>query len=167
MDNALIPEMPRLTLISGGKKMRKPATITAAFGLAFSAALFVASPSLAKTMKFTADMNASQEVPPNDSAGKGTADITYDTQSRKMSWTIKYSGLSGPAKAGHFHGPAGPGENGGVEVPLKKLKSPIKGSAILAPDQAKALLDGKLYVNLHTAAHGDGELRGQLVKATM
>jgi hypothetical protein len=167
MDNALIPEMPRLTLISGGKKMRKPATITAAFGLAFSAALFVASPSLAKTMKFTADMNASQEVPPNDSAGKGTADITYDTQSRKMSWTIKYSGLSGPAKAGHFHGPAGPGENGGVEVPLKKLKSPIKGSAILAPDQAKALLDGKLYVNLHTAAHGDGEIRGQVVKANM
>jgi len=147
--------------------MRKPATITAALGLAFSAALLVVSPSLAKTMKFTANMNASQEVPPNDSAGKGTADVTYDTQSRKMSWTVKYSGLSGPAKAGHFHGPAGPGENAGVEVPLKTLKSPIKGSATLAPDQAKALLDGKLYLNLHTAAHGDGEIRGQVMKANM
>jgi hypothetical protein len=147
--------------------MRKSATIATAFGLAFSAALFAVSPSSAKTVKFTADINASQEVPPNDSAGKGTADITYDTQSRKMSWTIKYSGLSGPAKAGHFHGPAGPGQNGGVEVPLKKLKSPIEGSATLAPDQAKALLDGKFYVNLHTAAHGDGEIRGQVVKADM
>jgi hypothetical protein len=151
--------------IPGGKNMRKPITI--ALGLAFSAALFVASPSLAKTVKFQADMNASQEVPPNDSVGKGTADITYDTQSRKMSWTIKYSGLSGPAKAGHFHGPAEPGKNAGVEVPLKRLKSPIKGSATLAPDQAKALLDGKLYVNLHTAAHGDGEIRGQVTKAGM
>jgi hypothetical protein len=51
-------------------------------------------------------------------------------------------------------------------VPLKKLKSPIKGSATPAKDQAKTLLDGKFYVDLHTAAHGDGEIRGP-VKAKM
>jgi hypothetical protein len=47
------------------------------------------------------------------------------------------------------------------------LKTLIKGSVTLATDQAKALLDGKFYVNLHTAAHGDGEIRGQVVKAKM
>jgi hypothetical protein len=147
--------------------MRKLVSISAAFGIVMSSAILISSPSLAEPMKFKADMSASQVVPPNGSAGKGTAHITFDTASRKLSWTIEYSGLTGPLTAGHFHGPAGPGENGGVEVPLTKLKSPIKGSATLAKDQAKALLDGKFYVNLHTAAHGDGEIRGQVVKAEM
>lgn len=57
-------------------------------------------------------------------------------------------------------GPAGPGESRGVEGPLKKLKTLIKGSATRAKDPAKALRDGKFYVNLHIAAHGDSELRG-------
>jgi hypothetical protein len=147
--------------------MSKLVSISAVLGIAMSSAILISSPSLAEQMKFKADISASQEVPPNDSAGKGTAHITFDTASRNLSWTIEYSGLTGPLTAGHFHGPAGPGENGGVEVPLKKLKSPIKGSATLAKDQAKALLDGKFYVNLHTAAHGDGEIRGQVVKAKM
>lgn len=147
--------------------MSKLASISAVLGIAMSSAILISSPSLAEQMKFKADMSASQVVPPNDSAGKGTGHITFDTASRKLSWTIEYSGLTGPVNAGHFHGPAGPGENGGVEVPLKTLKSPIKGSATLAKGQAKALLDGKFYVNLHTAAHGDGEIRGQVVKAKM
>jgi CHRD domain-containing protein len=147
--------------------MSKLVSISAVLGIAMSTAILISSPSLAGQMKFKADMSASQVVPPNDSAGKGNAHITFDTVSRKLSWTIEYFGLTGPVKAGHFHGPAGPGENGGVEVPLNKLKSPIKGSATLSKDQAKALLDGKFYVNLHTAAHGDGEIRGQVVKAKM
>ena len=126
--------------------MSKLASISAVLGIAMSSAILISSPSLAERMKFKADMSASQVVPPNDSAGKGTAHITFDTASRTLSWTIEYSGLTGPVKAGHFHGPAGPGENGGVEVPLKTLKSPIKGSATLAKDQAKALLDGKFLV---------------------
>jgi hypothetical protein len=43
--------------------------------------------------------------------------------------------------------------------------SPIKGSATLTAAQAADLLAGKWYVNLHTAANGGGEIRGQaLVK---
>jgi hypothetical protein len=45
---------------------------------------------------------------------------------------------------------------------IKELPSPIKGSETLTPDQAKDLLAGKWYFNVHTAAHGPGEIRGQL-----
>jgi hypothetical protein len=50
-------------------------------------------------------------------------------------------------------------------VPIKdSLDSPIKGSATLTDDQAKALSDGMVYFNIHTAANKGGELRGQLGK---
>jgi hypothetical protein len=45
------------------------------------------------------------------------------------------------------------------------LDSPIKGTATLTAAQSADLLAGKWYVNLHTAANGGGEIRGQaLVK---
>jgi len=38
----------------------------------------------------------------------------------------------------------------------------VVGTATLTPEQVTALEDGKWYVNLHTAAHPGGEIRGQL-----
>lgn len=148
--------------------MRMMSLLPAAAGLSLLATLSLASPALADMVKMTATMDGVHEVPANDSAGKGTADVTFDTDSKKLDWTIEYSGLSGPAMAGHFHGPAEPGKNAGVQVPLKgDLASPIKGSATLTDDQAKDLMAGKYYVNLHTAAHKGGEIRGQVMKAGM
>ena len=49
-------------------------------------------------------------------------------------------------------------------VPITgSLDSPIKGSAKLTDEQAKALTDGMMYFNVHTAAHKGGEIRGQLM----
>ena len=42
--------------------------------------------------------------------------------------------------------------------------SPLEGSATLNDAQAKALMDGDMYVNVHTAANKGGEIRGQLMK---
>ncbi|TGV77116.1 CHRD domain-containing protein, partial [Mesorhizobium sp. M00.F.Ca.ET.158.01.1.1] len=71
-----------------------------------------------------------------------------------------------PAVAAHIHGPAAMGENADPVIPFKgKLKSPIKGSATLTDAQAADLEAGKYYVNVHTAAHKDGEIRGQIEKA--
>ena len=39
----------------------------------------------AEMMKMKADLSAASEVPPTKSDGKGTADITYDTASKKLS----------------------------------------------------------------------------------
>jgi hypothetical protein len=136
-------------------------------GLAISAALLAASPALAEMMKMSATLESAQEVPPNDSAGKGTAEITFDTESKKLDWTIEYSGLTGEATAAHFHGPAPKGENAGVAVPIEDTKSGATGTATLTDAQAADLVAGRYYVNIHTAAHPDGEIRGQVEKSAM
>ena len=133
--------------------------------IAVSAALVSASPALAEMMKMTVALDGAQEVPPVDSPGKGTAEVMFDTETKKLDWTLEYSGLTGDATAAHFHGPAAKGENADVAVPIEDAKSGAKGSATLTDAQAADLQAGKYYVNVHTAAHPDGEIRGQVEKA--
>jgi CHRD domain len=130
--------------------------------LAIGAAVAFAGPAFADKMKATLD--GKQEVPPNTSAGKGTADIDYDAASKKLSWKLNYSGLSGPATAAHFHGPAAPGANAGVAIPISNAASGSDGSATLTDAQAADLTGGKYYINVHTAANPGGEIRGQVTK---
>ena len=131
--------------------------------LALSAAVAFAGPAFADKMKATLD--GKSEVPPTTTEGKGTADIDYDPASKKVSWKLTYSGLSGPATAAHFHGPAEAGKNGGVAVAIPNAgSSPAEGSATLTDAQAADLLAGKYYVNVHTAANPGGEIRGQVTK---
>ena len=136
--------------------------------IVLSTACVTVTPSLAETMKYSATLDGAHEVPANDSAGKGTVTATYDSDTKKLEWTIEYSGLSGAATAAHFHGPAMEGENAKPVVPIKgDLASPIKGEATLTDEQAAEFADGKIYFNVHTAAHKDGEIRGQVEKAGM
>jgi CHRD domain len=130
---------------------------TLALGIAF------AGPAFAEKLKATLD--GKSETPPNASAGTGTADIDYDAASKKLTWKLTYSGLSGPATAAHFHGPAEVGKNAGVAVAIPNATtSPNDGSATLTDAQAADLLAGKYYVNVHTAANPGGEIRGQVTK---
>jgi hypothetical protein len=130
---------------------------TLALGIAF------AGPAFAEKMKATLD--GKSETPPNASTGAGTADINYDAASKKLTWKLTYSGLTGPATAAHFHGPAEPGKNAGVAVAIPNATtSPNEGSATLTDAQAADLLAGKYYVNVHTAANPGGEIRGQVTK---
>lgn len=116
------------------------------------------------TTKLTAALSAASEVPPINSKASGEADIHIDVKDYKLSWTIKYSDLSGVVTGAHFHGPAMAGVNADVVVPINgDLSSPIKGEAILTAEQSAQLLEGKWYINLHTATHPDGEIRGQVV----
>jgi hypothetical protein len=126
------------------------------------AACSLVGPVRAEVVPWKAQLAGSQEVPANDSAGKGEVEASYDTESKKLSWTITYSGLSGPVTAAHFHGPALPGKTAPALVPIANVTSnPIKGEAILTTEQADALKRG-VYVNLHTAKFPDGEVRGEL-----
>ncbi|OAP42537.1 CHRD domain-containing protein [Sinorhizobium glycinis] len=126
--------------------------------------LAAASGGYAEQMKFMAELKGSEEVPPVQTSATGMANITYDSESKNLSWTIEHSGLSGDVSAAHFHGPAGPGENAPPIVPID-VSALAKGSATLDEAQASALTEGRLYVNLHTAANPDGEIRGQVMKA--
>ena len=139
--------------------MRKTKTLlaTLAIGIAF------AGPAFAEKMKATLD--GKSESPPNSSAGKGTADVDYDAATKKLTWKLTYSGLSGPPTAAHFHGPAEPGKNASVAVAIPNpSSSPVEGSAILTDAQAADLMAGKYYINVHTAADPAGEIRGQVTK---
>jgi hypothetical protein len=131
--------------------------------LALSATVAFAGPAFAEKMKATLD--GKSEVPPTTTTGTGAADIDYDAATKKMTWKVTYSGLSGPATAAHFHGPAEAGKNAGVAIPISNAtSSPAEGSATLTDAQAADLMAGKYYVNVHTAANPGGEIRGQVTK---
>ena len=50
------------------------------------------------------------------SPGTGFATMTLDDVSNLFSWDISWSGLVGTETVMHFHGPAPPGANAGVQV---------------------------------------------------
>lgn len=131
--------------------------------------LSLVSCNLGKTTKdqtsIAAKLTANSEVPATTSKGKGTLKGEVDNKTSTLTWTINYSDLSGPVIGAHFHGPAVEGKNADVAVPIiGNLANPISGTANLTATQMQGLLDGKWYVNLHTAANPDGEIRGQISK---
>jgi CHRD domain-containing protein len=140
-----------------------PKTRTILATLALGATVVCAGPAFADKMKATLD--AKSEVPPNTSTASGSADIDFDAASKKLTWKLTYSGLSGPATAAHFHGPAEAGRNAGVAVAIPNAgSSPAEGSATLTEAQAADLAAGRYYINVHTAANPGGEIRGQVTK---
>jgi len=142
--------------------MKTPA-VWLALGI-MSGADLAAAPAMAETVTLKADLKAGNEVPPNNSTATGQAEATFDTATRNLTWTVTYSGLSGPAAGAHFHGPGEAGKNAGIVLPFPNPTSPIKGSQVLTEAQAADLLAGKWYVNVHTAANPGGEIRGQMTK---
>src|SRR5215467_2437761 len=132
--------------------------------LACGISLACAAPSLAAMVDLKADLKASNEVPPNESTGTGSVTATFDTDSNKLSWKGAVSGLSGPVTAAHFHA-AEAGRNGAVAIVIIGVdKGSFEGSATLTDTQAEDLIADKWYVNIHTATHKAGEIRGQVKK---
>jgi hypothetical protein len=136
------------------------------FGIVAIAAVSLtwAVPAHAEKTTMKINLTSAAEVPANTSPGKGTADVTYDSASKMLTWKVTYSGLTGPATMAHFHGPAEPGKNAPVVIPFKDASSGASGSATLTDAQAADLVAGKLYINVHTAKNPGGEIRGQVTK---
>ena len=136
-------------------------TVVACFS---TLALLASCASHADMLNLGATLSGAAEVPPNTSAGMGQLQAEFDKATKTLRYTLRYSGLSGPVKAAHFHGPAEAGKNAGVALGINNAgESPVQGSAVLTGDQAADLLAGKWYVNLHTAANPGGEVRGQVI----
>ena len=132
---------------------------TSLAGLGLVALLATGSIAAAETVQLKADLKGS------NTAATGNASVSYDTASKQVTWRITYAGLSGTPTAAHFHGPAQPGANAGVAVPIPNVStSPIQGSATLTDAQAADLVAGRYYINIHTAANPPGEIRGQVTK---
>jgi CHRD domain len=145
------------------------ATISRRAVLAFGLAVGLAWTGMAQaqTVSFKVPLTGAQSVPPVETSGTGTAELTYDPSTRVVTWNIPFSGLSSPTTMAHFHGPAKQGANGPVVIWLstqgKPPASPITGQATLTPEQAQQFIAGEWYVNVHTQSHPAGEIRGQVV----
>jgi hypothetical protein len=124
----------------------------------------------AATVSFRAELSGAREVPPTQSKGTGSLKATLDTASNSLTWTGSYSGLSGPVTGAHFHGPVSyvgltSEQNAPIQVGTSgSLASPFKGSTTITGAQAKDLMDGRWYFNIHTPANKDGEIRGPIVR---
>jgi hypothetical protein len=98
--------------------------------------------------------------------GTGTMTGSIDTNTNLLSWEISWSGLSGTETVMHFHGPALPNQNAGVQVDFGAISgtsSPSIGATNINDTQEADLLAGLWYVNIHTTIFPGGEIRGQVV----
>ncbi len=113
------------------------------------------------TPGFMANLSGVQETPPNSSTATGSFIASYDSYTKTLTYSITYAGLT--PTAGHIHKGA-VGESGPVEFTLGSVtSSPITGVITLTDAQVMDLDKGLYYVNLHTTAYPDGEIRGQIV----
>lgn len=106
-------------------------------------------------------LNGDQEVPPVSTVARGTGVFKFGDDGT-VSGKVTTTGVTGTAA--HIH-EAASGKNGGVIIPLVKDGNDSwnvpAGAKLSAPQQA-AYKAGNLYVNVHSDAHKDGEIRGQI-----
>src|SRR5258708_39845182 len=134
-------------------------------GLIAASFLVGAPAAFAEMVMYKATLTPAAEVPPTDSKGSGALTASYDTATKKLTYSATYKDLTGPAAAAHFHGPADAKPNAGVVVPVTEMTpGTLKGEATLTDAQAADLQAGKWYFNIHTAANKGGEIRGQVMK---
>lgn len=120
-------------------------------------------PQAPRTVQLNVSLSGAQSVPPTTSAGGGTGTITLDRVTKQLTWSVDYTGLSGPVQAAHFHGPGLPGTNADVLIPMTVSFPPMVGAVLINEAMEADLLAGKLYINLHTPAFPNGEIRGQVI----
>ena len=141
--------------------------------LALAAATAFAAPAFAEQKSYMADLTGAAQVPPVDTQATGKADVTVDTDAMTISWNVTYEGLSGDPVAGHFHGPASATETAPPVIDLSVdaqetadeaiPQDIMTGSSPITAEQMADLDAGNYYINIHTEAHPDGEIRGQVM----
>jgi len=124
-----------------------------------AALLLSAASAMAQTANV--DLRGSNEVPANPSTASGTGSISVAAD-KSVTGSVTTNGIEG--KAAHIHTGA-TGTNGPVIVGLTKNGDngwSVPAGAKLTDEQYAAYMAGTLYVNVHSAAHPGGEIRGQL-----
>lgn len=132
---------------------------------AFRGALILcllSGPALADSVKFKADL---QPAKPGD-PGKGTMTLTLDTASKKLAWTVEYSGLKAPPEMAGFMAPPAKADGDPEMIPVtlpSPAPSPIKGSMPLSDPQVASIQTGKWIFLIGTKQ--SPEIGGEVKKA--
>src|SRR5690606_28138174 len=112
------------------------------------------------------DLCTDQEVDEVDAPNAtGSGLVSFDRDKTNANVLVLADGLTGTIEGAHFHGGA-QGENGGVIYDLTDyIDGNLVGFFALPMDTGviETIREGQAYVNLQTAAHPAGELRGQVV----
>lgn len=106
-------------------------------------------------------LSGEQEVPPVKTSATGSGSVTVG-EDGSISGRFTTTGVQ--ATAAHIH-MGNAGRNGKVIIPLNRTSDntwEVPQGAKLTPEQLKAYQAYGLYVNVHSAAHKGGEVRGQL-----
>ena len=112
---------------------------------------------------FSANLTGANEVPPADPDGAGTASISTDDVTNRICTSLEVRNI-GAVTAAHIHR----GRAGVNGPPVVTLDAPDDDDSNDCDDVADALLDeirrspADFYVNVHTAEHPDGAIRGQI-----
>lgn len=154
--------------------------IVAALALAAQSA-----PASAVTV-FGATLSGASETMPNPSTATGFGTLTLSDDMNSLSVFLSWTGLTGPAVAGHVHCCALQGANASVAIgfapsavatgslnqtfnlDLGSIYNPMfvtaNGGTTASAKSAflAGLNGGRAYFNIHTAAYPSGEIRGQL-----
>ncbi len=99
-----------------------------------------------------------QEVPPTGSLATGDCVARLNALETELTITCGHTVVG--ATAAHIHS-APPGAEGGIVFPFPGAASPISGVWEMNATDLADLKAGDLYVNVHSAAFPDGEIRGQ------
>ena len=136
----------------------------------------------AQTIRLTAALSGANETPGVLTGAFGKASLTLDTATGTLTWNIDVFNLPSGINNAHFH-VGGPAMEGPRVVPIGFTPNQsndfnLTGSAtasnlIVRGDQGirswddfmQALEGGQIYVNICTIANGDGEIRGQVLRA--
>lgn len=118
-------------------------------------------PERIELVQLGATMTAREQVPAlYGSASTGTATFSLDALGSTLEYTVTHT-VAAPTAA-HLHlGIAG--ESGEVLLPLAVAPGVLSGTLRLTPEQASHIAQGRVYVDIHSAEHPDGEIRGQVV----
>jgi hypothetical protein len=159
-----------------------PLAMTQGFHCAWVAlglALLVTSGVARADLMASATLLGATEVPPTNSLGTGTADVTYKAALDELVYSGTFSGLDGNSTAGTLH-VGGPTINEPVifrlQIPVGVMDGTFSGvltnadllnqgtSGITDVAQFAAQMEaGNTYVNIHSNLFPGGEIRGQLV----
>jgi hypothetical protein len=123
------------------------------------------------TRNETIQLTGANEVPPVNTTGSGSADISFDPDMKMIGYEISWSlGSAADSTVGmHFHG----SETGSdttsspVVIPLSGFTRDNSGSFSgmtreLTDAEVAQLLAGKWYLNIHSGTYPGGELRGNI-----